>query len=107
MGSEVSAARRMFSLPCYPGKSQKNGGRRDVHQLPLSKNWGMFCLFPGSALCRHPPRERGARATLSLRQRELILFQFLQPPGEKTAFRFFLRQGERLLVRSTGLRNPP
>src|SRR5271167_3893426 len=34
------------------------------------------------------------------------LFQFLEPPCEKTPLRFLARQGERLLVRSTGLRNP-
>jgi len=38
---------------------------------------------------------------------ELFLFQFLEPPREKTALRFLPRQGERLLIRSTGLRNPP
>jgi cytochrome P450 len=35
-----------------------------------------------------------------------FLFQFLEPPGEKTALRFLPRQGERGLIRSTGLRNP-
>ncbi|HEX7288523.1 MAG TPA: hypothetical protein VF532_20230, partial [Candidatus Angelobacter sp.] len=50
---------------------------------------------------------------------EPFLFQFLEPPGEKTALRFppifFLtifdlarhKQGERLLIRSPGFRNPP
>jgi len=31
----------------------------------------------------------------------LDLFQFLEPPGEKTALRFLPRQGKRLLIRST------
>jgi hypothetical protein len=33
-------------------------------------------------------------------------FQFLDPPREKPPIRFLPRQGERPLVRSTGLRNP-
>ena len=42
---------------------------------------------------------------------EPFLFQFLNPPGEKAALRFLPlvarhKQGERLLIRSTGLRNP-
>src|SRR5271154_3165721 len=36
-----------------------------------------------------------------------FLSQFLEPPREKTALRFLSRQGERLLIRNTGLRNPP
>jgi hypothetical protein len=38
------------------------------------------------------------------RQLSQFLFQFPQPPREKTALRFLPRQGERFLIRSTGLR---
>lgn len=36
-----------------------------------------------------------------------FLVQFLEPPRQKTALRFLPRRGERLLIRRTGLRNPP
>jgi hypothetical protein len=38
---------------------------------------------------------------------ELFLFQFLEPPRKKSTLWFLPSQGERLLIRRTGLRNPP
>ena len=44
---------------------------------------------------------------LTLRQYLPGSFQLLEPPRQKTAIPFLLRQGECFLIRSTGLRNPP
>jgi len=41
------------------------------------------------------------------RTSESFLFQFLEPPRQKAPLRLLLREGQRLLIRSTGLGNPP
>jgi hypothetical protein len=63
-----------------------------VYPLPSSR------YVPAGTLRQHRPTT--------------FLFQFLKPPGEKTAHGFLPifaghNQGERLLVRSTSLGNPP
>jgi REP element-mobilizing transposase RayT len=94
--------------------------KRQVPQVrvgSLDANLGMWDRNVGTGvtpLLRLTMRHRrcvGRAQKKSTAEANYLLFQFLEPTDEKTAIRFLPivarhKQGERLLIRSTGLRNP-
>ena len=64
------------------------------------------CALDRSSYSRRARRKSTAKANFFISVPR-VLFQFLEPSRKKTALRFLTRQGEHLLVRSTGLQIHP
>ena len=72
-----------------------------------ARMWGTDGTYPAFPANEAPADMRRARTEKIDSKLELFLFQFLESLRKETALRFLPHQGERLLIRSTGLRNPP
>ena len=79
--------------------------RRKVRRRCVQKIYLSFHLVIDS-ITSQPLRSRDTISPVP-GCRKTFLFQFLDPPREKTAIRFLHRQGECLLIRSTSLFNAP